>query len=76
MSSPNIFYEVHLVTPEVDVAGRPSRHAHGGHRPGATRAWSLTVSYLDVQDLYVITPDPADPALPARRRVPALRAAH
>ncbi|MCB9741199.1 MAG: penicillin acylase family protein [Alphaproteobacteria bacterium] len=63
LSTPSVFYELHFVTPELDVYGAtfPGMPMVVIGR-GARSAWSPTVSYADTQDLYVITPDPEDPS--------------
>lgn len=60
---PSIFYEVHVHTPEVDVSGATF--------PGMPMvvigraehvAWTLTVSFVDTQDLFRISVDPNNPS--------------
>ncbi len=58
---PAVFYELHLHTPSADVSGATFPGLPMvviGRTPYL--AWSLTTSYVDVQDLYSLTVDPDD----------------
>ena len=60
--NPAIFYEVALRGPGYDIAGFSIPGLPGigiGHN--ARLAWTFTVAYTDVQDLFLEQPDPTDP---------------
>lgn len=58
---PPIFYEVHFHTPEVDVSGStfPGMPMVVIGRSNDV-AWTLTTSYVDTQDLFLLSIDPLD----------------
>jgi penicillin amidase len=63
LQMPATWYEIHLTTPTIDMAGASVLGlpgvviGHNGHL-----AWGLTAAPVDVQDLYLERLDPADPA--------------
>jgi penicillin G amidase len=59
---PNVWYENHLVCPDLEVSGVSFPGAPGvviGHN--AEIAWGVTNAFVDVQDLYLEQPHPDDP---------------
>lgn len=61
---PPVFYEAHLRTPEIDVSGAtfPGLPMVVMGRANSI-AWTVTSSFADVQDLYRLELDPADPSV-------------
>jgi penicillin amidase len=62
LQMPSTWYEIHLTSPETDLAGASVLGLPGvviGHN--GTLAWGLTAAPVDVQDLYIERLDPADP---------------
>ena len=60
---PGVWYELHLNAPDYQASGVSFPGAPGvviGHN--ADIAWGLTNGMVDVQDLFIERPDPADPA--------------
>jgi penicillin amidase len=59
---PTLFFENHLVCPDMEVSGVSMTGAPGvviGHN--ADIAWGMTNALVDVQDLYIERPHPDDP---------------
>ncbi|MCC6630224.1 MAG: penicillin acylase family protein [Chloroflexi bacterium] len=62
LQMPSVWHEIHLTTPEADMAGADVLGlpgiviGHNGHI-----AWGLTAAPVDVEDLYIERLDPADP---------------